>query len=184
MRLKDEFIAKKYAQALLNLYENILDDRCFKSLLTLDYFFKANKHISVYLSIPTITTHIKEQVLSHLFEKLHTCKTIKLLVKPLVEHRRLEIFSSIVYQIIKHYRIRKNILLFNVTSSHELSSDQKKILINSLENLTKANVSVKFSIDSKLIIGIKVLGANRLWESSFAKKLRNIEQTLFQQVEL
>ena len=93
MLLRTEVIAKKYAQALLAIYADRMDQECFESLLGLERFFKGNKKLSIYLSLPTITDDVKEKALNKMFEAFSICDLMKKLVRTLLLHRRLSLSS-------------------------------------------------------------------------------------------
>ena len=132
MLLATDIIAKKYAKALLNLYLDTLSEKCFESILKLEQFFKKkqSKRLLRYLCIPTLSQEMKEVILSRLFEAQKTCPTIKRLVQPLFQHRRIEILDDVLSQIIIQYRKRKNIILVTITTSHQTIEKQKKLIVN------------------------------------------------------
>ncbi|QQR48976.1 ATP synthase F1 subunit delta [bacterium] len=185
MIVKSESLAKKYAEALMNLYQDLLDDRCYQSLLVLESFFKKHKYICVYLDIPTISDEVKELMLKKILETLNICKTIVRLIKPLLKHRRIEMIYDIVCQVIRLYRIRKNMLLFEVTTSHELTDQEQHDVITTLEKIPNVKkVEVTFLVDVALVCGIKVKGETLLWESSVTQHLENVKRSVLRRVRL
>ncbi|MBX9831194.1 ATP synthase F1 subunit delta [Candidatus Babeliales bacterium] len=185
MILKSEALAKKYAQALMNLYQDLLDDRCYQSLLVLEAFFKKHKYVCVYLDIPTISDEFKELMLKKILETLNICKTIVRLIKPLLKHRRIEMIYDIVCQVIRLYRIRKNMLLFEVTTSHHLTDQEQQEVIVQLEKIPEVKkVEVTFLVDSELVCGIKIKGETLMWESSIAQHLENVKRSVLRRVRL
>ena len=175
-------ISKKYAQAFLNLYYEKLDDRCIQAFVALDSFFKSNKKVAVYLNMPTIPGAVKREALTRMFSSLDICNNIKILINVLLEHRRIEAFGNVVHHIIRQYRVRRNIQEFRVITSHELSDDAKKRVIRFLEKKTGGLIIASFECDSSLIAGMRICGDYILWEHSVARQLRNVKNTVLQQV--
>jgi F-type H+-transporting ATPase subunit delta len=184
MRLKVEGIAKKYAQALLNIHFENMNQRCFNSLVALEDFFSNNKEVSICLSIPTISNDMKEYILEKIFEKLNICNTIKILVNPLLQHRRIEMFRDIIRHIIIMIRELNDIITLHVITSHKLAEEEQKKIIVKLRKMSKTKIFVLFNVDSKLVAGIKIYCNNMLWESSVSSRLKKIERAILQQVTL
>ncbi len=184
MIAKTEIIAKKYALALLNLYSKQIGNICFESLRELNNFFKKNKKILMYLNIPSLPDDVKKQVLEGILQKLNTCNTISIVAHTLLKQRRINLLDNVVDQIVRQYKIRKNILNFKVLSSHSLDQAEKKIVLDFLQKSVNATIQADFFIDKKLICGIKILGDNIMWERSFVKRLENVKRSILHRVQL
>lgn len=179
-----DVVAKRYAKALLNLYYILLNQRCFTSMLNLEAFFKKNKQLIVYLTIPTLSDEVKIDVMEKIFQRLGTCKTIMRLVRALLRHRRIELLVDVIRNIICEYRIRRNMMEFKVISSHHLSDEQQKSIINFLHAKTDASITAHFEVDPELLCGLRIQGKTFLWERSLSKCLKSVERSALRQVGL
>ncbi len=182
MKTDVDDIAKKYAQAYFNMYAHLLDQRCVDVLIDLDNFFKENRRIFLYLSIPTIAENVKEHVLNELFRVFNICDNIKAIVYLLLRHKRIELFSDVVYHAVRLFRLSKNVQLFNIFTSHVLLEQEKAEIISFLKRITGFSIVAEFIIDKRLISGIRIRGDYIMWEHSLARLLRDVEQDVLQQV--
>jgi len=184
MRLNEEVIPKRYAQAHLNLYFDIFTQKCFDSLLRLEGFFKENKKFSAYLAMPTIPYSAKEKVMENVCSAMDICKTIKILVHTLIRHRRIELFKHVVKQLVVQYRKRVNLVVFSVKTSHDITQEQKEKIRIFLEQKIKGNVKLEFEIDPALISGLRIKGETYMWEHSIAQHLKKVKRFAIQRVKL
>ena len=180
MLLKREVIAKKYAQALLSLYYEKFDNQSLADLLTLEKFFKKNKKISVYLSIPTISESSKQKALETMLDHFEAGNLIKKIAFALLKHRRIELLDKVLHHIIHQLYLKKNILLFEITTSRSLTALEQTEIINFVQKKTGASIEANFLIDKELISGICIKGDYFLWERSLARLLQNIKLPFIQ----
>ena len=179
-----DYIPRKYACAFLNVYMNVFDHKCYNSLLLLSDFFKKNRVLSVYLNMPVLPDDAKQDVLNKVFESLGVCKTIKLLVRILLSHGKMEILPRTITHIIRAYRKRKNMFIFSVFTSHQLLAEEEKKIIHFLERATRGIIDAHFSIDPTLLCGVRLYGEFLLWECSLAQMLRKVKRSTLQRVGL
>lgn len=175
MLLKKEVIAKKYAQALLSLYYQDADEKNILDLMIIEDFFKKNKKISVFLSIPGIAELDKEKALEKILTLLNADTAIKKMAHSLLKKRRIELFDKVIHHIIRQLRCRKKILLFTITSSHQLAPETAKKIINMLSKKTNAKIEADFILDKNLISGIRIKSDFFLWERSLNRLLQCIK---------
>src|SRR5947209_2349760 len=108
-------IAKKYAQALLNLHFKEMTPKCYDTWIALRSLFKEHQDFIHYLYMPTIPDTIKENVLNSVFTSLNACSTIKRLVAPLLKQRRIELLELVLNQLIERYRLMAGVVIFTIT---------------------------------------------------------------------
>lgn len=182
MRAAQEIIAKKYAQALLNLYFDVIKPECFDTLIVLNEFFKKNERFIRYLCIPTIPDSIKEKMLEKVFESLMVCSTVKQLVAPLMKQRRIELLKQVISQLIDRYRLKIGSVKFSVSTSHQLSSPDQEKIVTFLSKETNKIVLADFFVDKKLICGFRAESKTFLFERSVVKKIRDVKTSFYQRI--
>lgn len=182
MSSAQRIIARKYAQALLNIHVKEMTHECYNKLIDLRSFFKEHQHLIHYLYIPTIPDTIKEQVLNSVFTRINTCSTIKRLVAPLLKQRRIELLEPVLDQLIDRYRLMAGIVMFNVATSHPLTQQEKDNMVTFLAQETGLTVWADFNINTTLLCGFRAESKTFLFERSLGKKIRDVKTSLYQRI--
>jgi F-type H+-transporting ATPase subunit delta len=184
MDVSSNIIAKRYAIAFLNLYFDQISNEDITFLVEMEAFLKRNRMFYVYLRIPTISESIKKKALLKVLKEFHVKKSLENLIFLLLEDGRIEILDVVLYQVVQCYRERKGIQSFKITTSHDLSEDEKEKIVLFVRHLTKNEVITKFLVDERLIAGFRIQSKNFLWERSVSKQLRDVKKIIFKQVGL
>ncbi|MFH1461332.1 MAG: ATP synthase F1 subunit delta [bacterium] len=184
MVVETSLISKKYAAAFLNVFSDQISSKNLDKWLDLANFLKKNKLFYVYLRIPSISYLTKQKALFKVATELKLEKPIIRMIFLLLDHSRIEILDQVLSKIILLYRRKINTKLFKVTSSHDLTNEEKEKIIKFIESINIGGVLVDFEKDEKLIIGIRIQSITFLWERSIAKQLRSVKRSIFKQVGL
>ncbi|MCF7799747.1 ATP synthase F1 subunit delta [Candidatus Babeliales bacterium] len=176
MQVEASIIAKRYATAFLNLYINELTENDVLTISKLANFLMENRQFYVYLSIPSISYLIKQKALNRVAQELNLNKSLKKLMFVVLDHGRIDILDKILKQIDSCYKIIKNIEMFTVTSSHEITESEKNKILEFIKKETKATVEAKFLIDKNLICGFRIKSYKFLWERSISKQLQDVKK--------
>ncbi|KKP35340.1 MAG: ATP synthase subunit delta [candidate division TM6 bacterium GW2011_GWF2_32_72] len=178
MQLEKIALSKKYAAAFLNLFMNQLNDEDIKKFETAETFLKKNRRNIFFLRFPSIDASLKQKVLNLIFEKFQINPILFKLTDLLKSKKRLFLLRETIKQICIIYKRRKNIIDFNISSSHQLNEHQKKVIQEFLEHNTKKNITSSYKINPNLIAGIRLQSNELLWEYSIQKKLRLLNKEL------
>lgn len=184
MIIVESHIAKKYASAFLNVYEKKCDDSCMKALLNFSNFLHINHMYLATLNIPSLSIEKKKSIIDSVSKKLLLPESIKTLTLLLLKDKRVDLLDEVLKKIIFLHKQRVSEHSFVVSSSHDLTSEEKESVITFIKSQISNSVKTSFTIDKSLISGIKIEGNTFRWERSIAKELRNIEQKLSRQEEL
>lgn len=182
--IKRHSLAKKYALAFMNTTPNSFNKKWVESAITLDRFFKKQKALFLLLHAPTISASLKLKALNNLFDKLMIDDKIRILVRMLLEHQRLYLLRHVMHHIIDEQRMRNNIVLFTISSSRLLTSQEQEYIIEFLAAQTNAHVSADFIVNPELIAGVRAQSSTFLWERSISHYLQHIKQTVLRQATL
>jgi len=184
MPVRVSVLANKYAIAFLNLFFPKISDEFIDKLVSLESFFKKNRLFYVYLRIPSLSYLVKKKALDLLCSEFELDNSVIRLMYLLLDQGRIEIIDKVLGKIVTFYRCRKNIELFNVTSSHALSDSEKEKVTKFIKHVAEKKVLADFIVDRNLIAGLRIQSSSFLWERSIAKQLRDVKRSIFKQVGL
>lgn len=185
MFLRWEKIAKTYAIAFLNVCEKTITEEDIQSLLRLNIFFKKEKRLLAYLSIPSITDETKLAVLEKVCHAFKVKNLIHKLLVTLLEHKKIDLIDKVIKKIVKEYWSRGDTISCQISTSEQLPECDQQIVIDFVKKLSlKNNVIAIFQVDRKLLCGIKIKSRNFVWEHSTARLLKDVEQSILAQVGL
>lgn len=171
-------IAKKYAQAFLNVYADQMTYDDFFNVCSAAEFFSENKKLLFFLSWPVVATTTKEEALYKILAQCKLSGPFKKLVAILVLHKRTFLIKDVLKQLCILYKKSNNIAAFTISSSHRLHDEEIKMLQEFLANITKHAIIYTYSIDKDLIAGIRLQSETFLWEHSIRKQLASIQLPL------
>jgi ATP synthase F1 delta subunit len=174
-------VAKKYATAFLALAGSSCDEHEINAMERLQQFLKHNREILFFFNLPLIQQDVKEAVLEKLAADLKTKPLFEKLVNLLSSDRRALLIPLVLGYIGSLYRERNTIVAFAVSSSHELSQEDKKIMEQFLASHTGKKIDASYTVDTKLIAGIRALSSTHKWEQSVRGELMMIRRSLTEQ---
>ncbi len=176
MIVAQSVVAKKYAQAFLNVFDKQITYEDFTHFCSAAEFFTHHKQLLFFLSWPVINAELKVKALK---EALKVFKLDKpcyhQLIDLLAAHKRTFLIMEVLKQLCAQYKIRHNIMTFSIRSSHELDKEDLDILSQFLVNLTAKDIIYDYAIEKKLIAGIRLQSNTLLWECSINKQLTQIK---------
>lgn len=171
-------LAKKYAQAFLNLYLNKISFNDYEALKKAAVYLKKNHAFFSLLNVQTISLEQKKSSLQKLFHELDVPEIITRLIELIVQHQRIFLIPALFDALVRGYEKRKKIISFTISSSHALQNNDLEILKNFLAKKTAAHIIYTFDINKKLIAGIRMKSDLFLWEYSVAQQLKMIDKCI------
>jgi len=171
-----QIIARKYANAFLNLYINEISEADFSSIKKLEKFFDGHRKAIFFLSIPNISDKKKEKLLGELFEEFGVDKLLKPLMNLLFKQKRIFLIDEVLKHIGLLYKERKNIMMFNITSSHQLDNQDLEIIKKFLAHRTGKKIISEYKIDKSIVAGIRLQSDTLLWEYSIYKQCETLRK--------
>lgn len=177
-------LARKYAQAYLNLYAHQLNDDYFSNLDSLRLFLQTNGWLYHYLSIKNVEYSVKQDVIQRIAEIIGCTDYTTLLINTLLKSGRIDLLDTVIQKILEFYHLQQNIEKFTILTSHPLSDDEKEQVLTFIRHLTKKTITATFSVDESLICGIRVQSGQSFFERSIAHQLKDFEQSLLRRVSL
>lgn len=171
---QDIVIAKKYAQAFINIHGNSLDHQTIVSLEEFASFIKSRHRILFYMHLAFIPVDTIKKTIHTLLGSYHIGTPFISLVDLLIEQKRIYLLPYVISHIISLYKESHNNMDFVIASSHELTHDQLEQLRSFLERKTHKKINYKTVIDKRLIAGIKMYSDTFYWEHSIRKQLNGL----------
>lgn len=167
MEIDSEILASRYARALLAYATCPKDPYLAVRIGSFTSFLEMHKRRLVHLDV------VFYENLAQTFA-LGACR-IELLVRLLDGQGRLLLLPDIMRHVFELYKRQHQLLFCTIKTSHELSEDQKDVLVAFVGEISGEEVVFSVKIDRSLIAGIRVEGDEMVWESSVARQLRAIE---------
>lgn len=170
-------IAQRYARAFLNVF-TIADSDIEKLTHAID-FLRQHPKIGILLKIPLLDARVKWDALKeHIIDRFGLPASFGVLIEVLIHKKRPELLVNVLEQIRKSYRQQHHIIPFAIASSGPLSDEQKKDLENYLAKTTGNTIDAHYTIDKKLIAGVRMQSDELQWEDSIAQQLKKIRKEI------
>ncbi len=171
-------VAKKYAQAYLNVFSNQHTFQDFCSLWRASQFLLEHHSLLFYLSLPMIHETDKKRFIDLFFEKFHLFDSLKQLFYLLLKNKQIFLAADVLRDIYGLYKKQHNISDVHLSSSSDLSEEKIEEIKNFFTKLSGQDVIIRHSVNQKLIAGFRLQSESFLWEHSIAQQLRKLKQKL------
>lgn len=180
-KLIDLILANRYAYAFIHTYPCVLTQEVRHNLKQLYlYLNKKKSALSVNDLFLFDESYQSAVIKTCLDQDTANAWPIQKLFALLFINRRLSLLPLVLIQIEKILMQQQKMLDLTIESSHELSPEEKEILINFFVRKTGCRTESSFIINKSLIAGIRLSSATFLWEQSLAKRLRKLSVALTQ----
>lgn len=168
-------ISQKYARAFLNVFTLANSD--IKKLADAITFLDQHPKIGIFLKIPLLDSQVKYNALKEsIIERFELPASFGVLVQVLIHKKRSELLLPVLEQIKKQYQKQHHITPFSISSSSQLPDVQKEILEKYLADVTGDTIDAQYTIDKKLIAGVRMQSDELQWEDSIAHRLKKIRK--------
>lgn len=176
MDIRLTILARRYAQAFLNLFMDQLSMREYQKLQAMSEFIQSHRQTTFFLGLQSIPSHDKEKLLLDLIQKYNLPASLNNLVTTLIHHDRAGLLGKILDQICELYRKKNRILSFNIESSSILEPDQLDFIHKFLAYNTNSTIVSTAKINKELIAGLRLQSDTYLWEYSIRKQINELKR--------
>ncbi|MCX4275665.1 MAG: ATP synthase F1 subunit delta [Candidatus Gastranaerophilales bacterium] len=180
--------AKRYSKALLELLQDsaVKDGADFKeaSKKMYDEFefvvktVRENSELQNFILNPVVSYGDKKDVMSQIFTGKVSSLTVNFL-SLLAENNRLNILDDILFSFKDDINKLQNIVPAVITSVIELDLEQKKKLVENLQNKIKAEITPEFRLDEAILGGLVIKINDTVIDLSIKKKIENLKVQTF-----
>lgn len=171
MIVTQSFISKKYGNAFLNVFIDQISPQTMQQVCVLGDFLMRNHLLISFLQWPILSGQVKLKAMNDLIHTYSLGRPFEKLVALLADQKRLYLIGNVLIQTCALYAERKNILNFTIESSHDLSVDERLVIVEFLANITGASIIYDYKVDKNLIAGIRLQSNTHLWQYSIRTQL-------------
>ena len=174
-------IAKKYAQALIELAENDLNlqETFFHEIKTInDSLFQTTNSKQIFKN-PAISKNEKKELIKNLFLGKTNQRVLNFLFL-LIDKQRFGLMAEIQNEMLKLVNKSKGVVVAEIFSANELDKDALENLRQKLESTLGQNekITIESKIEPGLIGGLKVKINDLVYDGSVKEKLENLKRRL------
>lgn len=171
-------VARRYAQALFDIaQDNNTLDVLEKELKAVTDIIEGEQGIKRILTHPQVMVDAKKEVISALFAGKISDTSLNFLYLIIDRHREAYI-PGVTIEYTRLANEAHNRVDAVVTSTKDLTSDQKENLAKVLSRLAGKEVSPEFAVDASLLGGIVVRIGDKVIDGSVKHKLETLQQRL------
>lgn len=172
--MQRSLLARRYAQAYLNIFGKQYTREHIKLVEDLIYFLRTHKEALFYLKLSCIKSSVKKNILSNTFARYGLKDNFDKLLDILIEHKRLFMIFDVLSSIVDEYKKRNTIGEWLIKSASPLQSQDLEIVYQFLEKKTGMRAEYTYKTDPSLIAGIRLQSSTLLWEHSASAQLKKI----------
>lgn len=178
MRISQVPIAKKYAIAYLNVYQNTLNHKDVEAIFTAFSFFKKNHNFMHILSVVTIEKGEMATIFENLIEYFCLPGSLYKLMVLLVKQKRVGYLPDVFQDIYALYKLRNNIIELEIKTADTIDLHAAQTFETFFSQQSGYKIESKIAVDKDLIAGVRLQSDFFLWEYSIASRLKTLEQKL------
>jgi F-type H+-transporting ATPase subunit delta len=172
-------VSSRYAAALVDVaLDQNNADRVKSDLAAFAEAFAHSADLRVTLESPAVSHEAKLQVIQKIGAVMNLAPSVRNFLCVLVDHRRTELLFEIQEMFRVDLNARQNIAEAAVTSAHALAADERKKLIEMLEQQTKKKIEAHFHEDESLVGGTVVRVGSTVYDSSVRAQLDRMREQL------
>ena len=173
--------SERYALALLELAnENSEVGNIEKNVLIFLKACEENSEFFNFLKKPTYQLEIQSKVFNKISDVLKLSRTFNNFLQFIIKKRRIYFLYNILKSFIKLNTKEKGIVNAVLTSSKDLSEEEKNKINTEISKAISSTVNFSYKIDKKLISGVKVQVGSLLIDTSVSNKLKKFKQTMIE----
>src|SRR3990167_10882552 len=178
MNGKDK-LASRYAQAFVNLYADKITESEFFNIMQAHDILSEDNDILLLLEFP-FAKEDKKTFINKFLKKFSLIEEFFNLIVMLIETNRIVLFVEILEFILWEFQDYTKKIYFDIAASDELSKSEIEIIKRFLMKLSNSDIIYKYSIDKKLIAGLRALSSNFLWQYSVSSIFQKLKRALLE----
>ena len=166
------FLARRYAQAFLGAYYNILNSDHIAAFESAENFFKTHQPACFFLDLSLLSFESKRTAVLDLIEKFKLPDCSYALIMLIVKQRRALLLANVFHQLADLYKKQAGIVTFFIQSSQALDDQERKTIEFFLKEQVKGQIFCSYELNPDLIAGVRIFNEQYLWEYSAQAQLR------------
>ena len=172
-------LASRYAQAFVNLYADKITESEFFNIMQAHDVLSENNDVLLLLEFPFVKED-KKTFIDKFLKKFSLIKEFSNLIVMLIETNRIVLFVEILEFILWEFQDCTKKIYFDITAADTLNDSEIDTIKRFLMKLSNSDIIYKYRVDKKLIVGLRALSSNFLWQYSVSAKLQKVKRALLE----
>ena len=173
--------SESYALALYELSKESSElDKVEKNMKSLNNLINVNSEFKETISNPTIAKEDKKNVISAIAEQNNFSQTLKKFLGFVAIKNRLFFLGTIIESFLNLVSNSKGEVKGKLTSSKELSTEEKQKIQNELSAYFKSTLNLDYKYDPDLIAGLVIQIGSVMIDTSIKTKLKKLEKNMLE----
>lgn len=169
-------IIKRYSTALYkSAFESRKEDVLFDEVSTLLNLIKGSRDLFLFFESPVISRDKKLKTVETIFSG-KVSPILLNFIKMLIENKRETLISKILKDFIDYKNEKDGIIRITINTVVELKDDEKKKIVDKIQEQTGFKCIPEFKTDSDLIGGFTVFYRDEVIDASIKNQLLNLKK--------
>lgn len=178
MDRSQRFLARRYAQAFLNVHFATLKVEDLGRFERGEQYFRTHQGAIFLMDLSLLSRETKEKAVQDLVEKFGLPTSIFKLIMLVVSHHRTSLLGFIFHELADAFKEQAQIITFTVQSSQPLSTLERSIIENFLQDQLEGQLFCQYEVTPTLIAGVRIFNEQYLWEYSAQAQLRALAHSV------
>jgi F-type H+-transporting ATPase subunit delta len=173
-------VTSRYARALADVVidRKLIPGRVREQVNTIAQLVSANHNLRQVWDNPSVPADQKRRLLDAIGQKIVLDPMVRNFIAVLIDHQRIAMIDLIARQFETELDSRLGIAEAKVTSSRDLTTDERLALENQIKQITGKAVRALYATDKALIGGAVVQIGSTIYDGSVRGQLNKIRETL------
>ena len=174
-------VATRYAKALADVVigaDNLDAAQVLAQLRSVSSVIESSADLRNALASPAVPPARKRAVLGRLMEPMQVFKQVRNFVFIICDHHRVGDFGSIIEAFEQNVDERLGFIRADVTSAHELNTNQQAALQTQLSRVSGRKAKVRFTTDPSLLAGLVAKVGSTVYDGSARGQLDRLKVKL------
>ncbi len=173
-------IASRYARALVEVViaDKIDPATAVQQVKDIVATVAGSKELRMVWESPAIAADQKRSVLDAIAGQSGTMRPIRNFFAVLIDHGRIPMLTQIARQFETELNNQLGFVEADITSSRQLSSDEKQGMESQVERVTGKKVRARYGEDSGLLGGVIVRVGSTIYDGSVRGQLQKLKEQL------
>ena len=173
--------SNSYALALYELAkENSEENKIEEEVISFKNLIKENLHFKEVISNPTVAMNDKKKIILKICEQNNFSKLLKNFLGFITLKNRLFFLEKIIESFLNLISKNKGELKAKLTSSKQLSQEEKNKIQSELSENFKSKLNIDFKHDPELIAGLIIQVGSLMVDTSIKTKLKKLEKNMIE----
>lgn len=173
-------VTSRYARAFVEVIVDVrLDpERALEELTGMAELLKANPELRIVVQNPSVPHPQKLHLLDSIISLLGASRVLRNFVAVLIDHHRIAQIGEIAEKFRHELNERLGIAEAQVSSSRELTGEERQILEKQMAAITGKTIRATYSRDASLLGGATVRIGSTIYDGSVRGQLRRIKEQM------